>query len=451
MTNSTIKIRRGLDLPIEGAPEQQIEVGPKIRSVAVLGTDYPGMKPTMLVQEGEQVKIGQPLFNCKKTAGVLYTSPAGGRVAAINRGDKRALLSVTIDVEEDQAQQFKSFSESELESVSRDQIQENLVQSGQWTAFKTRPYSKVPTPGTAPHSIFVTAMDSNPLAADPAVVIAESTAEFRLGLAIISKLTDGSVHLCTSPQFGAEFEFGQVKRTAFAGPHPSGLAGTHIHFLDPVGVDKVVWSINYQDVIAIAKLFLTGAISTERVVALAGPEVSQPRLLRTRLGASIDELCAGQLNSTTNVRLISGSVLSGHHAQGPLAFLGRYHAQISVLKEGNTREFMAFMSPGVKRHSKLNIYLTSLIGGRNLPLNTSTNGSPRSMVPVGTYEEVMPLDILPTHLLRYLIVGDTEMAQQLGCLELDEEDLALCTYVCPGKYEYGPILRDNLTLIEKEG
>lgn len=202
--------------------------------------------------------------------------------------------------------------------------------------------------------------------------------------------------------------------------------------------------------IAIGKLFTTGQLWTERVIALAGPVVEKPRLVRTRLGANLDELAAGQLQPGNN-RLISGSVLGGRTAHGAYAYLGRYHLQLSCLKEGDQREFLHYLRAGVEKHSLLNVFVSRLLGGKRFAFTTSTNGSPRAMVPVGNYEAVMPLDILPTQLLRYLIVGDTEMAQKLGALELDEEDLALCSYVCAGKYEYGPILRDNLARIEQEG
>jgi Na+-transporting NADH:ubiquinone oxidoreductase subunit A len=243
---------------------------------------------------------------------------------------------------------------------------------------------------------------------------------------------------------------GIAKEEEFDGPHPAGLPGTHIHLLDPVGGKKTVWHINYQDVIAIGKLFTTGKLASERVVSLAGPQVTNPRLLRTLMGASLQELTAGQLQSAEN-RVISGSVLSGQVAYGPFAFLGRYHLQVSVLREGRERNVLEYLWAGNEKHSVMNAFLSKLSPGKLFPFSTTTNGSPRGMVPIGSYERIMPLDILPTQLLRALIVGDTESSQDLGCLELDEEDLALCTYVCPGKYEYGPILRDMLTRIEKEG
>ena len=445
-----IKIRRGLDLPINGKPEQLIYDGPEIRSVAVVGFDYVGMKPTMAVKEGDRVQLGQLLFTDKKNEGVRYTAPASGTVAAINRGERRVLQSVVIDVDsaagEDDALTFDACSEAELSGLDRAAVVNNLVQSGLWTALRTRPYSKVPAIDSAPHSIFVTAIDTNPLAADPALIISEQSAAFSSGLQVLTRLTDGAVHLCTAP--GADIPSAEgITRHEFSGPHPAGLVGTHVHFIDPVSADKTVWHIGYQDVIAVGKLFATGHLSTERVVALAGSGVTQPRLIRTRLGANLEELGAKAAGS----RLISGSVLSGRAASGATAYLGRYHTQVSILPEGNQRLFMRYMSPGVNYHSSLPIYLSSLNRSKTFDMDCNTNGSERAMVPIGNYENVMPLDVLPTQLLRSLIVGDTEMAQKLGCLELDEEDLALCTYVCVGKYEYGPILRDNLTRIEKEG
>lgn len=449
-----IKIRRGLDLPIAGAPRQSIEDGPLIRTVALIGFDYHGMKPTMEVAVGDKVKLGQVLFTDKKTPGVKYTAPASGTVSAVNRGHQRVLQSVVIDVEGDEAEEFSRYDKAQLAGLSREDVETNLVNSGLWTAFRTRPYSKVPAPGSEANSIFVTAMDTHPLAADPAAVIGEKVEAFQNGLTILSRLTQGNVYVCHAQ--GAELPHVQAERIVyetFTGVHPAGNAGTHIHFLDPVSAKKTVWTIGYQDVIAIAEFFSTGKLNVERVISLAGPQVESPRLIRTRLGASLEELAAGQLKAGEN-RLISGSVFGGRTTHAPTAFLGRYHIQVSVLKEGRERPFLHYLSLGRDRYSALPIYLSYLgkfFGDRKFAFTTSTNGSERAMVPVGQYEKIMPLDILPTQLLRALIVGDTETAQKLGCLELEEEDLALCTYVCSGKYEYGPILRDNLARIEKEG
>ncbi|MGE8453815.1 MAG: Na(+)-translocating NADH-quinone reductase subunit A, partial [Pseudomonadales bacterium] len=431
-----IKLKHGLDLPITGAPTQRIEAARPVRSVAVIGFDYHGMKPTMEVQVGDRVKLGQVLFTDKKTPGVRYTAPAAGVISAIHRGEKRVLQSVVIDVDGDEQETFAQYAVDQLETLSGEQVRENLQQSGLWTALRTRPFSKVPALDAVPNSIFVTAIDTHPLAADPTVIIGENAAAFENGLKVLGNLA--KVFLCKADGANLPGEkLAKVQSEAFAGPHPAGLPGTHIHFLDPVSASKSVWQIGYQDVVAVGKLFTTGQLSVERVVALGGPVVEQPRLLRTRLGANLEELTAGELKPGFN-RVISGSVFGGRTAQGAFAFLGRYHNQVSCLSEGNEREMLHYLRAGVNKHSVLNIFVSKLARTKLFNFTTTTNGSPRAMVPVGNYEEVMPLDILATQLLRSLIVGDTNMAQQLGCLELDEEDLALCSYVCAGKYEYGP-------------
>ncbi len=450
--SQAFSLKRGLDLAVAGAPEQRIEHGPRIRHVAVLGPDYPGMKPTLLVAESDRVRKGQPLFEDKKTEGVVYTAPASGTVKAINRGHRRVLQSVVIAVDDDSNEfTFASHPSSALSGLRREDVRALLVESGQWTAIRTRPFGKVPAPDAAPDSIFVTAMDTNPLAADPAVLIRDEADSFRDGLTVLGRLTDGPVWLCRAPDADLpSFEGSQVREATFTGPHPAGNAGTHIHFLHPVGANRTVWVVGYQDVIAIGKLFVQGRLHTDRVVALGGPQVKKPRLLRTRVGASLEELTSGELESGEN-RIISGSVFNGHAGYGPMAYLGRLANQVTVIREGKERKLFGYLSPGLDRHSIFNIYLSKLLQGRSFDVNTSTNGSERAMVPLGQYEAVMPLDILPTQLLRAILVGDDETARNLGALELVEEDLALCSYVCAGKYDYGPILREALTRIEKEG
>jgi Na+-transporting NADH:ubiquinone oxidoreductase subunit A len=447
-----IKIRRGLELPIAGEPRQAIGAGPDIRCVAILGADYPGMKPTMEVRDGDTVSKGQVIFTDKKCEGVKYTAPAGGTVKAVHRGNKRVLLSVEIEVaEKEEELTFERFESAALATLQGAIVRDQLINSGQWTALRTRPFGKVPAPDAMPNSIFVTAMDTNPLAADADLIIAEQEQAFRDGLVVLTRLTEGPVWVCKGAKSSLpSFAQGQIREESFAGPHPAGNPSTHIHFLDPVSASKSVWAINYQEVIAIGHLFTSGKLFTDRVISLAGPQVVEPQLLRTRLGASAAELTDGRLRDGDN-RVVNGSVFNGSIARGATAFLSRTATQLTVLREGREREFLGYLSPGVKRHSVLNIYLSKLLPSKKLDMTTTTNGSERAMVPIGGYEEVMPLDILPTQLLRALVVGDTDAAQALGALELVEEDLALCTYACVGKYEYGPILRDNLTRIEVEG
>lgn len=445
-----IKIKQGLDLPIEGVPNQTIQDGPSVSRVAVLGEEYVGMRPTMFVQVDDVVKKGQALFEDKKNPGVVFTAPASGKVVEINRGSKRVLQSVVIQVEGDDEVSFDKYDASALSGLDRAKVQDNLVKSGLWVALRTRPYSKVPAVGSSPKSIFVNAMDTNPLAADPQVIIAERQADFENGLSVLKTLTDGTVFVCKADGANIPTGSAQVQVEEFAGPHPAGLAGTHVHHLDAVGASKTVWTLNYQDVLAIGALFTTGSLNNTRVVAIGGPSAKNPRLIRTLMGADCTEMTAGESDGD-NVRVVSGSVLMGTNAHGVHGYLGRYHMQISLLVEGNTKDFLGWLLPGSNMHSVTRAYLGHLSPKRLFKMTTSTNGSNRSMVPIGNYERIMPLDILPTLLLRDLISGDTDGAQTLGCLELDEEDLALCTYVCPGKYNYGPILRDCLATIEKEG
>lgn len=447
-----IRIRQGLDLPISGQPSGEIEDGSSISRVGLVGDDYVGLKPTMAVAVGDAVKQGDLLFTDKKNASVWFTSPGCGKVAEINRGAKRKFESIVIELDGDEEAEFRSFADQDLTTLNRDDVRDNLLQSGLWTAFRARPYSKVPPPNSVPHSIFVTAIDTNPLAVPPQQVLQENETDFVYGLQVLQHLTDGPVHLCKA--MGATLPGEDLERvdvTVFEGPHPAGLPGTHIHFLDPVGDTKSVWHIHAQDVVAIGRLFVTGRLSVERVISIAGPAVRTPKFVRTRIGAATADVTRDLIEGTDN-RVISGSVLSGRTAAAPVDFLGRFHHQVSVIPEGGERVFLGWQRPGMDKFSIKRVFASAFAGGnQRFPMTTSTEGSPRAMVPVGSFEAVMPLDIIATYLLRALLVGDTEQAQALGCLELDEEDLALCTFVCPGKSEYGPMLRENLTQIEKEG
>ncbi|HCT8911132.1 TPA: Na(+)-translocating NADH-quinone reductase subunit A [Enterobacter hormaechei] len=445
------RIRKGLDLPISGVPEQHVTTGASIHHVAIVGDDYVGMRPAMLVQEGDRVIKGQALFEDKKNPGVMFTAPASGTVVAIHRGERRVLQSVVIQIEGDEKREFERFDAADLATLSHDAVQTQLLESGLWTALRTRPYSKTPVPGTVPAAIFVTAIDTNPLSADPQPLILAERKAFDAGLTVLTRLTPGKVHVCQASggKLGGHPQ-GQVAFNEFAGPHPAGLVGTHIHFLEPVSLTKQVWHLNYQDVIAIGKLFTRGELCAERIIAIGGPQATQPRLVRTLLGADLTALLAGETKEGEN-RIISGSVLSGRHATGPMAWLGRFHLQVSVVLEGREKELFGWVLPGAEKYSVTRTTLGHFLRRKLFNFSTSTNGGERAMVPIGNYERVMPLDILPTVLLRDLLAGDTDGAQALGCLELDEEDLALCTYVCPGKYEYGPVLREVLTRIEQEG
>lgn len=448
------QLSRGLDLPIAGAPEQTILRGPAVRTVGLIGDDYHGMKPTMHVVEGDVVRLGQLLFEDKKTPGVKFTSPGAGKIVAVNRGAKRKFESVVIELEGEDQVTFKSYADANLAQLPRDEVQANLIESGLWTTLRTRPYSKVPSPGTAPYAVFVTAIDTNPLSPDPKVVIDDKPAEFTAGLQVLTTLTDGNTWLCKQAGVSLPGEdVTGVEVGEFSGPHPAGLPGTHIHFLAPVSMDRHCWHVGYQDVIAIGHLFLTGELLVDRVVAVAGPSVNKPSLYRTRLGASLADLTVETGAASDGVRTISGSVFSGRPLREMAAHLGRRHLQVVQMAEGTTREFLGWMGPGFNKWSVTNIFAQKWLGAPEggFPFTTSNEGSHRAIVPIGSYEKVMPLDMEPTPLLKSLCVGDTEELQRLGGLELDEEDLGLCSYVCASKNDYGPMLRESLNTIEREG
>jgi Na+-transporting NADH:ubiquinone oxidoreductase subunit A len=461
------KIEKGLDLPISGKPLQVVRGTSPCTRVAVMADDFPVMKPRMHVQEGDQVKRGQVLFEDRKQPGVMHTAPGAGRVVAIHRGERRALQSVVIDLSdgerrgepgEEEWVRFQSYSGAAPDSLSGEQIKALLVESGLWTAIRERPFGKVPSPETEAAGLFITATDTNPLAPLPEVALADRIDDFRLGTQLLAKLVAGPTFLCVAEhsELGMNAPEG-VRVERFIGPHPSGTVGFHIHTLMPVSRARRVWHVGYQDVAAVGRLFRSGRLDVSRVISIAGPNVEDPRLERTRIGACVSEVVRADVakiesDQEKEIRTISGSVLSGKRAHGEIFdFMGRYDLQISLLEEDRENVFLGWLTPGANLFSVTGIYLSKLFKPKQYRFTTTTNGSLRAMVPIGLYEKIFPFDILPTFLLRALIVGDLERAEQLGVLELCEEDLSLCTYVCPGKVNYGPLLRKNLDDIDKEG
>lgn len=445
-----MKISKGLDLPLVGKPEQKIYSHHQVREVAILGRDFHDLRPAMQVQVGDQVKLGQVIFTDRKNPNINFTAPGAGTIKAINRGAQRVLNSVVIELDaNEESIEFTAYAPEQLASLDEQVVRDQLQASGAWVGFRTRPYSKVPQAEVKPAAIFVTAMDTRPLAADPALIIQEYAEDFKQGLAVLSRLTP-TVYVCHAE--GATIPkstLANIRYETFSGPHPAGLPGTHIHYLAPVSDTKTVFYLSAQEVIAIGKLFTTGKLWVERIISLAGPAVTKPRLIRTRLGTNTNDLVEGELNTKEVCRVIAGSVLAGHRAAGNSAYQGRYHEQVSVIKEDQPRLFLHWLNPWLKQFSAINVFLNPKVRQEDFPMTASQNGSHRAMVPIGNYEMVMPLDILPTQLLRSLLVRDTVMAQALGALELDEEDLALCTFVCHSKYEYGPALRECLRMIER--
>jgi len=448
-----IRIKKGLDIPISGAPQQSVHPGTRPLRVAVSGRDYTGLKPRVLVAQGDRVGFGETLFVDKRDPCVKYTAPGTGVVEAVDLGPRRVLERVVIRLEDDrfEDQRFEPLTNEAITCLGRDKIVERLLDSGLWPAFRTRPFSRVPPSDSQPHSIFVTALDTQPLAADPAVVIGPTHTWFGAGQLVLSRLTSGPVWLCTGPGWevpAAESE--AVRQVTFTGPHPSGLPGTHIHHLDPAGMGHTVWHIGYQDVIAIGKLFSAGLISADRVISIAGEPVHRPRLIQTRQGACVDEFSLGEIDQPETCRIVSGSVLGGRAASGGALFLGRYHNQVSVIRQGSGRRlfgWLGLVSPEFTASSGL---FRASGHAMEYPFSTARHGRPSAMLPSFLFERVFPFDILPSALFRALLVGDADQAQALGCLELDPEDLALCSFVCPAKCDYGAALHATLDRIQRD-
>lgn len=349
-----------------------------------------------------------------------------------------------------EAVSFSRHAAESLADLDRDAVKEQLIESGMWTVLRNRPFGKVPEPGKAPRAIFVTAMDTDPLAPDVELILKDKKDEFVAGLRVLSRLTDGKIFVCKAPNTDIPTGDVEVQVEEFAGPHPAGLAGTHMHFLSPASRVRLNWQVDAQNVAALGEFFLTGDIPTDRVVSLAGPGVKKPRLLRTRVGACLTELTDGEL-AEDEQRIVSGSVLSGRKSDEARRYLGRYHQIISVLPESHERVFLGWTSPAKRYFSIKNVTLAALFRNQRHRFTTEVHGSKRAVVPVGSYERVMPLDILPTYLLRALAIQDVEDCENLGCMELIEEDLALCSFVCPSKIDHMANLRKTLNIIEKEG
>jgi Na+-transporting NADH:ubiquinone oxidoreductase subunit A len=457
-------LKRGLDLPVSGKPSSftPTHVNPvDVSQVAVNGYNIVGLKPKLLVAEGDQVKKGQPVFLHKTSPNIVFTAPKAGTIAAIKRGKKRFLENVIIDIDTQKpddtfndALPSSPLSHDDIAQMSRDDIASAILKAGFWPALRTRPFSRTPDPDSSPGSLFVTAIDTQPHAPDPRFAIDLYQDDFEAGLIALSHLTP-TIHLCLDK--GNPIPWHRdlpdtIQQHHFEGPHPSGLVGTHIHFIDPVNASYSVWHIGYQDVIAIGKLFLERTLFTERIISLAGPAALNPRIISVPVGAPIADVAEKETPSSRKVRIVSGSILNGQRLTQQRAFLSPFHNQISLLYDDPPREFIGWLIPSRRKFATARVHTSALFRNKdNYDFSTNVNGSPRAMVPIGLFEEVMPLDILPTQLLRALLVLDTDTAQQLGCLELDEEDLALCTYCCFSKYEYSIALRSTLLKIEQEG
>jgi Na+-transporting NADH:ubiquinone oxidoreductase subunit A len=443
-------VKNGLDIKIAGAPGKHLDTMPIPQSVALKPVEFKGVKPKLLVKEGDPVKVGQPLFYDKNKPDVLFGSPGGGVVKAIQRGHRRVITAFIIELNgtEDWIE-FEPVTESGLMDITRESIVERLLKGGVWPVFRQRPFGKIPDPKLIPRSIFVNGMDTEPLAGDPDVAVEGRETDLQFGFKLLKKLTEGTLYLTLkaghNPAYAAMEDLcvHHIK-----GPHPAGLAGTHIRLIEPLKQGETVWTLRTSDVAAVGSFFRTGRYPVDRVVALSGEGINEPGHLATRVGAPVAALTDGRIKDG-EYRIISGTVLMGTAVDSD-GYMGLYDTVCTVVPESSKRDFMGWAMPGWKKFSLFKAYCSSLIPWKTFPFDTRLNGGVRPIVNIGAWEKVFALDIHLSYLVRAILAEDLEEAESLGLLEVTEEDVALCTLVCPSKMELGDIIRSGLDLYEKE-
>lgn len=450
---STFKITKGHDIRILGRAEKAIVDGGAAKRVALQPIEFQGIRPRLNVDVGQKVKLGTELFHDKAHPEIRFVAPGGGTIVAVSRGARRVLTEIILELDGDEeAEELQSFEVGAIAQCTREQIVEALLLGGVWPLLKQRPFGRVPIPTDAPKSIFVQGMDTAPLALDPNVVLEGEDEAFQAGLDGLSRLTDGAVHLCVED--GAELASALanargVETHRFSGKHPAGNPGTHIHFIDPVQSGETVWHLKAVEVLDMGRLLLTGRHPTERVVALVGGCVDEPQYVRTRVGVSMRDLTEGRV-TRENIRYISGTVLNGASV-GKGGFVRFADRTVHLLQEGGPRHFLSWASLGADKYTASRAFPSGVVPRGDQDFDTRLHGGPRAIVDIGQYDAVMPLNVMPVPLIKSLIAGDLEEAEKLGMLELVEEDLALCTFVCPSVIDFGEILRKGLDLYEKEG
>lgn len=448
---ASFHIKKGRDINLKGAASIEIVDFPLPKTVAIQPGDFKGLLPRLVVKEGDAVKAGSPLIVDKKIEGLQIVSPASGTVKAINRGAKRLLLEIIIETDGLQtAEQGSKYSLEQINALSRDQIITQLLQGGLWPTLRQRPFSCIANPQDTPKSIFIHAMNTEPLALNVDVVLKDHEKFFATGVDILKKLTDGKVHLATSvkAQCKALTDTQGVEIHQFSGPHPAGNVSTHIHHVDPINKGDIVWVIEAQDVLRVASLLIEGQHPTERVVALTGEGCSKRVYAKTCIGASLESLLDG--TQSEGLRYLSGSVLAGKDV-GRQGFVRFYDSQITVLPTGGQRELLGWMVPGFKKYTFSHTYASAFIPKQEQSLTTDLYGSDRAMVCNHIYDDYVALDIMTYFLLKAVISEDIEEAEKLGILECDPEDFALATFACPSKTDVGAIIEQGLITIQQEG
>lgn len=445
----TFKIRQGRDIKLLGEARPEIVNVALPSTVALQPADFKGIKAKVVVKPGDAVKVGTAVIVDKHHPEVKIASPVSGKVKSVNRGEKRVLLEVVIETDgRQEAEQFRRYNDQEIQNLTHEVIIQQILQAGLWPVIRQRPFTKIAHPTDKPKSIFVHAMNTDPLAADMDVVLQGKEKEFQAGLEVLRKLTDGKTHLCikVGAKSTALIDAKNVHVHRFSGPHPAGNVSTHIHHVDPISRGQIVWYVGAQDVIQIGNLFLTGRYVPERTVAVVGEGATDKAHFRTIVGASVASLLKGSKDSMC---CISGSVLSGREVS-PNGYIHYYDTQLTVIPRGGERKLLGWLAPGFDKYTFSKTFASAFLPEKKSSLDTDRNGSDRAIVLNNIYDHLVPLDIMTYFLLKAVISGDVEEAEKLGILECDEEDFALCTFACPSKTDVGGIIKEGLDLIEKE-
>ena len=443
--SKNIKLRKGLDINLAGKAEAVVETLPMAASYAVSPLDFENVTPKLLVKVGDKVEVGTALFFDKNNPRILFTSPVSGTVSAINRGEKRKLLNVA--VEPDQQQTVKELAVADVAKAERSEIVEMLLQSGLWTRIVERPYGVIANPELTPKAIFVSAFDSAPLAPDYNFVLSAEKEAIEAGMAVLARLTDGKVHL--SARKGDEGFMAEVKGVeyhTFSGKHPAGNVGVQIHHIDRIAKGDIVWTVNIQDVALIGRLVKGGKLDMTKTIAVTGSEAQKPVYKRIISGAAIESI-VGKVGQ--DVRIISGNVLTGRKVEAD-GYITSDANQLTLIPEGNVYELLGWAMPRFHRFSVSRAYFSWLCPKKQYKLDTNLNGGERPFVVTGLYENYLPMDVYVAYLLKACLVKDLDKMENLGIYELLPEDLALCEFVDPSKIEMQQILRDGINLMIKE-
>lgn len=449
--SNNIDLKKGLDIPISGAaaPKTRMAIVPDV--VAVKPTDFRALKPKLLVREGDKVLAGSPVLADKESPEILFTSPVSGTVTEIVRGEKRKLLEIRIKA--DASQEYLDFGVTNAASLDADQVKALLMKSGLWPAFIQRPYGIIANPALKPKAIFVSAFSTAPLAADTDYILRDELNNIQTAVNAIAKLTDGGVHVSLNADNASGTPFHKLENVifhTFSGKHPAGNVGVQIHHISPIMKGETVWTISPVMLAAIGRLLNTGRYDMGRLIAVTGPKAIEPAYVKGLPGISMKDLKGFYDNSASDIRFISGDVLTGENV-GEDGFLGFYDTQVTLIKEGNEHELLGWARPfRTKQFSTSHTYFSWLTPKKKYDMDTNLHGGPRAFVMSDVYSKVLPMDIYPVYLTKACLAGDIDKMEEFGIYEVLEEDLALCEYVCPSKIEIQSIISDGIALMMKE-